>query len=83
MLVERYLRKRYEAGKAEGLTKAWQVWQAWNQRRMDRIRKRGKHRRRSGRSRNASRKILKKKIRGAEKAGQPFNEPPPELNHSK
>jgi flagellar biosynthesis/type III secretory pathway protein FliH len=47
MLAERYLRKRYEAGlkegaekgkaegKVEGLTKAWQVWQAWNQRRMD------------------------------------------------
>ena len=34
MLVERYLRKRYEAGKAEGLTKAWQVWEAWNQRRL-------------------------------------------------
>ena len=42
MLAERYLRKRYEAGlkegaekgKAEGLTEAWQVWQAWNQRRL-------------------------------------------------
>ncbi len=43
MLAERYLKKRYEAGKAEGKaegreegrTEAWQVWQAWNQRRMD------------------------------------------------
>ena len=46
MLVERYLRKRYEAGKAvgfkegaergktEGKAEAWQVWQAWNHRRL-------------------------------------------------
>ena len=68
MLVERYLRRRYEAGlkageergKAEGLkegeergvAQAWEVWQAWNQRRMD-----------------------------AEKADQPFNEPTPTLNN--
>jgi hypothetical protein len=66
MLAERYLRKRYEAGRAEGLkegeergvakgeAQAWEAWEAWNQRRL-----------------------------AAEKAGQPFNEPPPELNHSK
>jgi hypothetical protein len=39
MLAERYLKKRYEAGKAEGCqegrTEAWQAWEAWNQRRMD------------------------------------------------
>ena len=52
MLAERYLKKRYEAGKAVGQTEAWQAWEAWNQRRMD-----------------------------AEKAGQPFNEPPPALNN--
>ena len=60
MLVERYLRRRYEAGKAEGLkegeergvAQAWEVWQDWNQRRLS-----------------------------AEKADQPFNEPPPELNN--
>ena len=60
MLAERYLRKRYEAGKAEGKvegkaegrTEAWQVWRDWNQRRI-----------------------------AAEKADQPFNEPPPELNN--
>ena len=62
MLAERYLRRRYEAGRAEGKaegkeegrTEAWEAWEAWNQRRL-----------------------------AAEKAGQPFNEPPPELNHSK
>ena len=68
MLVERYLRRRYEAGlkageergKAEGLKEgkergveqAWQVWQAWNHRRLT-----------------------------AEKADHPFNEPPPSLNN--
>ena len=35
MLAERYLKKRYEAGKAEGKAEAWQAWEAWNQRRMD------------------------------------------------
>ena len=43
MLVEKYLRRRYRAGKAEGLkegeemgrAEAWHVWQAWNQRRLD------------------------------------------------
>ena len=46
MLAERYLRKRYEAGKAEGLkegeergvaqgeAQAWEAWQAWNHRRL-------------------------------------------------
>ena len=42
MLAERYLRKRYEAGKAEGLkegeergvAQAWEVWQDWNERRL-------------------------------------------------
>jgi hypothetical protein len=42
MLAERYLRKRYEAGKAEGLkegeergvAQAWEVWQDWNLRRL-------------------------------------------------
>ena len=42
MLAERYLRKRYEAGKAEGLkegeergvAQAWEAWEAWNQRRL-------------------------------------------------
>ena len=42
MLAERYLRRRYEAGKAEGLkegeergvAQAWEVWQDWNQRRL-------------------------------------------------
>jgi hypothetical protein len=42
MLAERYLRKRYEAGRAEGLkegeergvAQAWEVWQAWNHRRL-------------------------------------------------
>ena len=62
MLAERYLRRRYEAGRAEGKaegkeegrTEAWQAWESWNQRRL-----------------------------AAEKEGRPFNEPPPELNHSK
>ena len=70
MLVERYLRRRYEAGlkageergKAEGLkegeergvAQAWEVWQDWNERRLT-----------------------------AEAAGAQFNEPPPELNHRK
>ena len=68
MLVERYLRRRYEAGlkageergKAEGLKEgkergveqAWEVWQDWNLRRL-----------------------------AAEKADQPFNEPTPTLNN--
>ncbi len=42
MLAERYLRRRYEAGKAEGLkegeergvAQAWEVWQDWNERRL-------------------------------------------------
>ena len=42
MLAEKYLRKRYEAGKAEGLkegeergvAQAWEVWQDWNLRRL-------------------------------------------------
>ena len=42
MLAERYLRRRYEAGKAEGLkegeergvAQAWEVWQDWNLRRL-------------------------------------------------
>ena len=54
MLVERYLRRRYEAGLKEGEAQAWEAWEAWNQRRID-----------------------------AEKADQPFNEPPPELSHRK
>ena len=56
MLVERYLRRRYEAGLKEGeergVAQAWEVWQDWNQRRLS-----------------------------AEKAGQPFNQPPPVLNN--
>ena len=43
MLAERYLRRRYQAGKAEGLkegeekgrTDAWHEWQSWNQRRLE------------------------------------------------
>ena len=43
MLVERYLRKGYQAGKAEGLkegeekgkAEAWEAWQEWNQRRLN------------------------------------------------
>ncbi len=36
MLAERYLKNRYEAGKAEGLKEGKaQAWEAWNQRRMD------------------------------------------------
>ena len=46
MLAENYLRRRYEAGKAEGLKEgeergvakgepqAWEAWEAWNQRRL-------------------------------------------------
>ena len=42
MLAERYLRQRYEAGKAEGLkegeergvAQAWEVWHDWNLRRL-------------------------------------------------
>ena len=41
MLAERYLRKRYEAGKAEGLKEGeergvakGEAWEAWNQRRL-------------------------------------------------
>lgn len=46
MLVERYLRRRFQAGKAEGKAEglkegeergkaeAWEAWQAWNQRRL-------------------------------------------------
>ena len=38
MLAERYLRRRFQAGKAEGkeegLTEAWKVWEEWNQRRV-------------------------------------------------
>ena len=54
MLVERYLRRRYEAGLKEGEAQAWEAWEAWNQRRL-----------------------------AAEKASQPFNEPPPTLNNRK
>ena len=54
MLVERYLRRRYEAGLKEGEALAWEAWEAWNQRRL-----------------------------AAEKASQPFNEPPPTLNNRK
>ncbi len=39
MLVEKYLRRRYQAGKAEGKaegrSEAWHEWQAWNQRRLE------------------------------------------------
>jgi hypothetical protein len=46
MLAERYLRRRFQAGKAEGKAEglkegeergkaeAWEAWQAWNQRRL-------------------------------------------------
>ena len=34
MLVERYLRRRYEAGLKEGEAQAWEVWQDWNERRL-------------------------------------------------
>lgn len=34
MLAERYLKRRYQAGKEEGRTEAWQVWEEWNQRRI-------------------------------------------------
>ena len=43
MLVEKYLRRRYQAGlkegeekgKAEGRSQAWHEWQAWNERRLE------------------------------------------------
>ena len=35
MLVEKYLRRRYQAGKAEGRSEAWHEWQEWNHRRLE------------------------------------------------
>jgi hypothetical protein len=38
MLAEGYLRRRYEAGlkagEERGVAQAWEVWQAWNHRRL-------------------------------------------------
>ena len=34
MLAERYLRRRYREGKAEGRDEVWQEWHDWNERRV-------------------------------------------------
>ena len=35
MLAERYLKRRYQTGKAEGRAETNREWEAWNQRRID------------------------------------------------
>ena len=35
MLAEKYLRRRYEAGRKEGRDEIQELWEAWNQRRLE------------------------------------------------